>query len=79
MTGPFVVKLAVPGAVALQANNPFGFGHEDFQSMIRELLQAWAYWLANPGWQCSSLEIDCGLIFRTDVPAEWIVEFAPPG
>ncbi|KAF0225750.1 MAG: hypothetical protein FD176_197 [Rhodospirillaceae bacterium] len=70
----YMIKLAVPGAVALRANNPFGFDHEDFQDMIRHLLQAWAFKLAFPQWQCASMQIDSGLVFHNDVPAEWIVE-----
>ncbi|MCR6629340.1 MAG: hypothetical protein NVV74_04395 [Magnetospirillum sp.] len=72
----YVIKLAVPGTVALQANNPFRFDHEDFQDMIRHLLQAWAFKLAFPEWQCASMRIDSGLIFYDDVPAEWIFEIA---
>jgi hypothetical protein len=72
---PVIFKIAVPGAVAFHAANPYlpelpiGLPH-----LVRELLDAWAFWLANPTCSTQALEVDCGLKFSTDVPPEWIID-----
>jgi hypothetical protein len=42
--------------------------------LVREVLDAWAFWLANPTFSTQTLEVDCGLKFSTDVPPEWIID-----
>lgn len=71
---PYIIKIAVPGRVALQANNPFGFAYENFQDMIKHMLQACVFKKIHPEWQCSGMNIDSGLIFYTDIPVEWIID-----
>jgi hypothetical protein len=80
---PVIFKLAVPGAVAFHAANayspelPIGL-----PNLVREVLDAWAFWLANPTFSTQTLEVDCGLKFSTDVPPEWIIDceqVADPG
>jgi hypothetical protein len=72
---PVIFKIAVPGAVALHAANgylpelPLGLPH-----LVREVLDAWAFWLANPTFSMQMLEVDCGLKFSTDIPPEWIID-----
>jgi len=71
---PVIFKIAVPGAVALHAANshlrelPLGL-----PNLVRELLDAWAYWLASPTFSTQTLEVDCGLKFSADVPPAWII------
>ena len=76
---PIVIQVAVPGALALDAANHFDIDNirarGDVPHLISEFLKAWSYWLAHPGFQSSILKVDCGMIFRSPVPAAWIVEF----
>lgn len=79
---PRVVKLAVPGNVALDAAHPF-FSIDDIRArgeipnIIREFITSWSFRLAHPGFQSQQLKIDCGLIFYNIVPADWIVSIDP--
>jgi hypothetical protein len=72
---PVIFKIAVPGAVAFHAANaylpelPLGL-----PQLVREVLDAWAFWLANPTFSTQMLEVDCGLKFSTDIPPEWIID-----
>ena len=72
---PVIFKIAVPGAVAFHAANsylrelPLGL-----PNLVRELLDAWAYWLANPTFSTQTLDIDCGLKFSANVPTAWIID-----
>ena len=72
---PVIFKIAVPGAVAFHAANPclpeLPIG---LPSLVRELLDAWAFWLANPSFSTQMLEVDCGLKFSAHVPPEWIID-----
>jgi hypothetical protein len=72
---PVIFKIAVPGAVAFHAANaylpelPIGL-----PNLLREVLDAWAFWLANPTFSTQMLEVDCGLKFSADVPPKWIID-----
>jgi hypothetical protein len=76
---PTLIKCSVPGPVALEAAHPF-FNIEDVRStgdvpnVVDEFLKAWSFRLARPVFQPRKLEVDCGMIFRTVVPAEWIAD-----
>src|SRR5262249_33654938 len=80
---PVIFKLAVPGAVAFHAANAYSAGLPiGLPNLVREVLDAWAFWLANPTFSTQTLEVDCGLKFSTDVPPEWIIDceqVADPG
>lgn len=75
---PIVLKFGVPGAVALGAAHPFS-GIEnvrnrgDVPTIINEFLKAWSYSLAYAGFRSSSLQVDCGLLFRKSVPVVWLI------
>ncbi|MEX1204752.1 MAG: hypothetical protein WEB85_05830 [Dongiaceae bacterium] len=75
---PRVIQIAVPGAVALDAAHPF-LGIDDLRSrgdvpnLVDEFLTAWSYRLAHPGFQARTLEVDCGMVFRSTVPSAWVV------
>jgi hypothetical protein len=69
---PILVRLAIPGAKAFDAANPFLILVRHMPNFVREILTVWAYWLAHPEYSPASERFDCGLIFYHDVPAEWI-------
>jgi len=77
---PGVFQVAVPGPLALDAAHPY-FGIDDVcarggvPNLVNEFLEAWSYRLAHPGFQSRTLEIDCGMVFRSTVPAAWIIGF----
>lgn len=79
---PKIVKVAVPGELALKAAHPF-FTLEDMRdresvpNIVREFLTSWSYRASNPDFQSRRLKVDCGMIFRTAVPATWIVDITP--
>ena len=41
---------------------------------VSEFLEVLSHHLAHPGFQSRTLGIDCGMVFRAAVPAEWIVD-----
>ena len=74
-----VVRLAVPGDVALDAANRYFTVDErlrrgEVPNLIGEFLTAWSYGLAFPNFDCGSLAIDGGMVFRSTVPPLWIVD-----
>jgi len=74
-----VIKIAVPGELALKAAHPF-FSVEDIRAkdetpnLVKEFLEAWSYKASNPNFQSRQLKVDCGMIFWSAVPADWIVD-----
>jgi hypothetical protein len=71
---PVVFKIALPGSVAFHAANPYVPEPLNLPHLLRELLDAWAFWLAYPTFNTQTLEVDCGLKFSTDIPPEWIID-----
>jgi len=77
---PRVIQVAVPGPLALDAAHLF-FSIDDVRArgdiphLVNQFLMAWSYRLAHPGFQCRTMKVDCGMIFRSTVPAAWIVDF----
>ena len=72
-----LIKVAVPGQKALEVANPYWSVEECRASnrvpnLICELLGSWSYRLKEPGFQCRSLRLDCGMIFKSTVPSDWI-------
>ena len=73
-----VIKAAVPGPQALDSANPY-FSIECMRArgncpnLIKEFLECWSYRLAHPSFQCRTLKVDCGMLFRSALPAAWIV------
>jgi hypothetical protein len=74
---PRVIQVAVPGPLALNAAHLY-FSIDDIRNrgdvpnLVNEFLEAWSYRLAHPGFQSRTLKTDCGMIFRSTVPAAWI-------
>ena len=79
---PYVIQLAVPGEAALTAAHPF-FSVEDMRArgelpnLVKEFLAVWCFRLSRPGYQSQKLKVDCGIVFNSAVPAEWIRRIEP--
>lgn len=77
---PTVIRIAVPGPLALDAAHPY-FDVDNMRArgeipnLVREFLKAWSYRLAYPEFQSRTLSVDCGMMFRSIIPADWIVDF----
>lgn len=77
---PMVIKLAVPGTLALAAAHPF-FPIDylrrrgEVPNIVNQFLESWSYRLAHSGFQSRTLKVDCGMIFKQTVPAAWILDF----
>lgn len=74
-----VIRVAVPGKVALNKANPYFTVDERLAkgqapNLVNQFLEAWSYGLAHPNFDCESLETDCGLVFTSVVPASWIAD-----
>jgi hypothetical protein len=75
---PRVIQIAVPGDLALDASHPH-FGIDDLRAkgdvpnLVRSFLDAWSYRLAHPKFQARALKVDSGMVFRSTVPATWVV------
>lgn len=78
-----VIQFAVPGQAALDAAHPH-FTIDDLRqrgevpNIASDFLEAWSYRLAHPGFQCRTLGVDCGMVFRSTIPAGWIVKIDTP-
>lgn len=75
---PVLFRFAVPGHCALEAAHPY-FTIEDVCSMgevpniVKEFLTSWAFYLTDQSFSPNELKVDCGMVFKTTVPAEWII------
>jgi len=74
---PYVIQVEVPGEVALAGAHPHFSIHDvrnkgEVPNIINEFLQAWCFRLVRPGFQSRKLRIDCGMMFKSTVPANWI-------
>jgi len=74
---PWVIRVAVPGALALDAAHQWSdienvLANGEIPNLVREFLETWSYRLARPGFQSRTLAADCGMIFLSTVPASWI-------
>ena len=74
-----VLRLAVPGELALDATNRFFTVDErlsrgEVPNLVREFLTAWSYGLAHPDFDCATLKLDCGMVFYSTLPPSWVVD-----
>ena len=68
---PTIVEVAMPGKRALEAANPYGF-EVVVPELVREIVNRWAFRIANPDWDSSSSPPTQALMFFEDIPADWI-------
>lgn len=74
-----IIRVAVPGPLALDAAHPY-FSIDEMRvrgevpNLVGDILTAWAYRLARPGFQSRTLKVDCGMVFRSAVSADWILD-----
>ena len=72
-----IVQVLVPGDMALVAAHPTLSINDmrrrgDIPNLADNFLKAWAYRTAYRGFQSRKLKPDCGMIFRSKIPAEWV-------
>ena len=74
---PTVIKVAVPGQAALDGAHPH-LGVDDMihrgemPNLVSQFLESWAYKIARPLHQSRTQNEDCGIQFKSTVPAAWI-------
>jgi hypothetical protein len=79
---PYVIQVAVPGDLALTAAHPH-FTVDDMRergelpNIVHQFLDVWCFRLSRPGYQSRKLRVDCGMVFESAVPAEWIKRIDP--
>jgi len=73
-----IVTIAVPGSAALDAAHRY-FTIDDVRAMgdvpnvVNEFLKAWGLRLSRADFQCRTLKVDCGMVFRSTISPKWIV------
>jgi len=72
-----VIQFAVPGQEALNASHPrFSVADlrapGDVPNIASQFLKAWSYQVAYPDFNPRTLAVDCGMVFRSAIPAAWI-------
>lgn len=77
---PRVFQVAVPGDKALDAANQYFSVDErrergEIPNLVDKFLMCWCYRLSDPSFQSQTLKVDCGMVFRKTVPADWISGF----
>lgn len=68
---PVLFKIGVPGRQALNAANPWTVG--EIPNLIREILDFYAEKFASLNNIPVRSFVDCGMIFRDDLPPEWVI------
>ena len=74
-----VIRVAVPGKDALNAAHPHFtiedvLARGDVPNLVDDFLKAWSYGLAHQDCDCGTLKVDCGMVFHSTVPPDWIVD-----
>lgn len=69
----YLITIHVPGDLAIEACNPWRtLAGDDLPNLVREVVDMWAYWLSKPSYNSADRQLDCGLIFKSAIPPEWI-------
>ena len=74
-----VIRVAVPGEDALNAAHPYFpvehlLASGEVPNLVRQFLETWSYGLAYPDFDCGTRKVDCGMVFHSIVPSDWIVD-----
>lgn len=78
-TGSIYIVGAGPGPRVLGAAHRY-LSVDDMRArgevpnLAKEFLQAWSYKLAHPASQSRTLKVDRGMVFRSTIPAAWILD-----
>src|SRR4029077_3615789 len=72
---PAVIKLRIPGAIALKAANPNPQLSEKMPYPIGDILYSWAQWIIDRKFSSADVGVDCGLRFGGLGPPDWIVGY----
>jgi hypothetical protein len=80
---PQVVTVAVPGNQALEGAHPHlavaeTIARGELPNLVSQFLEVWAFKLSDVTYQSTRRKLDCGVWFRTGVPATWIHSIEPP-
>lgn len=73
-----LITVAVPGKVALEKAHPYFSindirGQGELPNIVSEFIEGWSYRLAYPDFQCCTLGVDCGMVFKSQIPPDRIV------
>lgn len=76
---PILFRVAVPGHCALKAAHPYFTvedvrGNGEVPNIVREFLMSWTFYLTDKSFRPDEVKVDCGMIFKSTVPAEWIID-----
>jgi hypothetical protein len=74
-----IIKVAVPGDMALDAAHPVFkvndiLARGEVPTFIDHFLRAWSFRLSRADFQSRTLKVDCAMRFRATLPPEWIME-----
>ena len=74
-----IIRVAVPGSIALVAAHPYSSIKQRLKSgevpnLVDDILKAWSYSLAHTDFKCGTLGVGCGMVFFSTVPQAWIVD-----
>jgi hypothetical protein len=77
---PTVIKVAVPGQLALDAAHRYFDinamrAKGEVPNIVGDFLTAWSYRQARPGFQSGTLRADCGMVIASTIPTDWILVF----
>lgn len=75
-----IFTFGVPGTKAIEATHPYltpsdMLNRGDFPNLVGEFFGIWCYRLSNPHYSPAKHGVDCGLVFDSIVPPEWLVEY----
>jgi hypothetical protein len=75
-----IIQIVLSGNDALDATHRYPcysvnemLGRNEVPGLVRQFLQAWIFKLTDPAFQSSTLREGIGMVFRSGVPADWIV------
>jgi hypothetical protein len=68
-----VMKLCIPGPLAIEAANAYPWANEKMPRPIDDILYSWARWSVDRAFSSAEACVDCGLRFAAPIPADWIV------
>ena len=73
----YVLEFSVPGPAAITAAHRYFpaeemIGRGEVPNIVREFLKSLSYRVYDPNFGPTSMKADCGLVFFSDLPSEWL-------